>query len=119
MWPVIERAVGFVLRLQQPGGEVLWSLGPDGTPGPLRPAHRVVVDPPQPALRPGRGRALGFERPDWELAAGRVAHAVAHDEDAFEPKDRWAMDWYYPVLCGAVAGAAGRARLRRALGPCS
>src|SRR5262249_23499105 len=30
MWPVIERAVGFALRLQQPGGEVLWSMDPDG-----------------------------------------------------------------------------------------
>ena len=33
MWPVVERAVGFVLRLQQPGGEVLWSMDPDGTSG--------------------------------------------------------------------------------------
>ena len=33
MWPVIDRAISFVLRLQQPGGEVLWSLEPDGTPG--------------------------------------------------------------------------------------
>src|SRR5207302_3084441 len=32
-------------------------------------------------------------------------------EDAFEPKQRWAMDWYYPVLCGAVSGAAALARL--------
>jgi hypothetical protein len=54
---------------------------------------------------------LGLERPEWELAAGRLAHAIAHrEEDAFEPKQRWAMDWYYPVLCGAVGGDAGRAR---------
>jgi hypothetical protein len=36
---------------------------------------------------------------------------VAYREDVFEPKDRWAMDWYYPVLCGAVTGPAGQARL--------
>ena len=41
---------------------------------------------------------LGHERPDWELAAGRLAHAVAHQPDAFAPKDEFAMDWYYPVL---------------------
>ena len=56
--------------------------------------------------------AVGVERPDWELAAGRVAHAVAERQEVFEPKDRWAMDWYYPVLCGAVSGPAARARLR-------
>jgi hypothetical protein len=33
MWPVIDAAIGFALSLQQPGGEVLWSMEPDGTPG--------------------------------------------------------------------------------------
>jgi hypothetical protein len=55
---------------------------------------------------------LGHERPDWELAAGRIAHAIIHREDSFEPKGRWAMDWYYPVLCGAWSGAGARSRLR-------
>src|SRR5690606_35068253 len=32
-------------------------------------------------------------------------------DGAFAPKNRWAMDWYYPVLCGAIAGDAGRAHL--------
>jgi hypothetical protein len=111
MWPVIERAVGFVLRLQQPGGEILWSREPDGTPGrfALLTGSSSIHHSLRCAL--AVARALGFERPEWELAAGRVAHAVAHNEDVFEPKERWAMDWYYPVLCGAVAGAAGQARL--------
>ena len=30
---------------------------------------------------------------------------------AFEPKVRWAMDWYYPVLTGALTGEAAKARL--------
>jgi hypothetical protein len=111
MWPVVERAIGFALRLQQPGGEVLWSLEPDGTPG--RFALLTGTSSIHHSLRCALAiaGALGLERPEWELAAGRVAHAVAYCEDAFEPKERWAMDWYYPVLCGAVAGPAGRARL--------
>ncbi|MEC7607820.1 MAG: prenyltransferase, partial [Actinomycetota bacterium] len=27
--------------------------------------------------------------------------------DAFAPKNRWAMDWYYPVLSGVVTGEMG------------
>jgi hypothetical protein len=54
---------------------------------------------------------LGRERPDWELSAGRLASAIAHQPEAFAPKHRWAMDWYYPVLTGVVRGAEGRARL--------
>jgi hypothetical protein len=31
--------------------------------------------------------------------------------EAFADKSRWAMDWYYPVLAGVLAGDAARARL--------
>ena len=41
-----------------------------------------------------------------------LAHTIRHVPDAFEPKHRWAMDWYYPVLGGAVLGDAGREHLR-------
>jgi hypothetical protein len=111
MWPVIDRALSFVLRLQQPGGEILWSMEPDGTRG--RFALLTGSSSIHHSLRCAVAVAevVGHERPEWELAAGRVAHAVAHQEEAFEPKDRWAMDWYYPVLCGAVSGEAARARM--------
>jgi len=111
MWPVVDRALRFVLRGQQPGGEVLWSMEPDGTPG--RFALLTGCCSIHHSIRCGLAvcHALGHERPEWELAAGRLAHAIARRPEAFEPKHRWAMDWYYPVLCGAVAGAAGRSRM--------
>ena len=31
--------------------------------------------------------------------------------EVFTPRERWSMDWYYPVLGGALRGDAGRARL--------
>ncbi len=54
---------------------------------------------------------LAKDRPDWELAAGRLGHAVAHHPGAFAPKVEFAMDWYYPMLSGALEGEAGRRRL--------
>ena len=50
---------------------------------------------------------LAKDRPDWELAAGRLGHAVAHHPGAFAPKVEFAMDWYYPMLSGALEGEAG------------
>ena len=111
MFPMVERAVEFALGLQLPGGELLWSLEPEGSP------HRYALltgsSSSAFSLRCaiGLAHALGYERPEWELAAGRLAYTVANNEDAFEPKEPWAMDWYYPVLCGALTGDAGRARL--------
>ena len=112
MWAVVEPAIDFVLDLQQPRGEILWARHPDGTPwsfalltGSSSIAHslRCAV---------AIAEELNHERPDWELSLGLLAHAIRHErEEAFSPKHRWAMDWYYPVLAGVVTGEAGHAHL--------
>jgi hypothetical protein len=111
MWPVIERAVGFALRLQQPGGEVLWSMDPDGHLG--RYALLTSTSSILHSLRCAVAIAecLGCERPEWELAADRIVEAIVHRPGSFAPKDRWAMDWYYPILSGALSGEQARRRI--------
>jgi hypothetical protein len=54
---------------------------------------------------------LGHRRPRWNRAAEQMIAAIVERPDAFEPKQRWAMDWYYPVLCGAHDVSGGKARL--------
>jgi hypothetical protein len=111
MWPVVERAIDFVLELQRPRGEIIWARHADGTPWSF--ALLTGSSSICHALRCAIALAerLGHERPDWELSAGRLAEVIAHEPEAFAPKHRWAMDWYYPVLTGVVLGEAGRARL--------
>ncbi len=113
MWPALDAAIGFVLDLQTERGEILWARHADGTPWSfalltgsssichsLRCAAAVAAE-------------LGHERPTWMAAASRLAHVIQTEPDAFAPKHRWAMDWYYPVLCGALTGDAGRERLAK------
>ncbi|MDA8040417.1 MAG: prenyltransferase [Actinomycetota bacterium] len=111
MWPVVERAVGFVLEWQREGGELLWSIDPDGTPGQY--ALLTGSSSAYFSLRcaVACAEALGLERPDWELAIGRLRHAIAYRPDSFEPKRRYAMDWYYPVLSGALEPRRGSERI--------
>lgn len=111
MWPVVERAIEFVLDLQQPRGEILWARHADGTPWTfaLLTGSSSMVHSLRSAI--AIAEHLGREKPDWELSAARLAHVVRNEPDAFAPKHRWAMDWYYPVLGGAITGDAGRARL--------
>ncbi len=111
MWRAVDAAISFVLRLQEPGGEVVWSLDVDGRRGGF--ALLTGNSSMHHSLRCAVAIAevLGHERPDWELAAGRIADAVAHRPGAFAPKDRWAMDWYYPVLSGALSVEVARERL--------
>ena len=108
---MVDRALGFVLRWQNDDGAILWSVDPDGHAGryPLLTGSSSIYH----ALRCGVAcaEALGHERPDWELAGGRLAHAISHMPQAFEPKHEFAMDWYYPVLAGAMFGEAAAQRI--------
>jgi hypothetical protein len=112
MWPVVEAAFDFVLNLQTPRGEILWARHTDGTPWSfaLLTGSSSICHSLRCAI--ALAELLGHERPDWELSAARLAHTIRHAEaEAFAPKHRWAMDWYYPVLCGVITGEAGRERL--------
>jgi hypothetical protein len=111
-WPMVKTAVGFVLSWQRPGGELVWSVREDGSPegyALLTGSSSVYL-----SLRCAVGIAelMGTKRPEWELAAGRLRHAIAHAPERFAPKHRYAMDWYYPVLCGVLEGDHASERLQ-------
>ena len=111
MWPVVDRAIEWVLELQTARGEIIWARRADGTPWPfaLLTGSSSILHSLRCAI--ALGEELGHERPDWELSAALLSNVIRTVPDAFEPKARWAMDWYYPVLGGAVLGDDGRRRL--------
>lgn len=111
MWPTVEAAVEFALALQAPGGEILWARDARGRPWPgaLLTSSSCVHLSVRCALD-AAGR-LGYARPHWSAALARLGDAIRTRPEAFEDKSRYAMDWYYPVLGGAVTGEAARRRL--------
>jgi hypothetical protein len=111
MWPAVARAVEFVLRLQQPGGQIGWKREADGTP--VNDALLTGSSSVHQALRCALAMAEHREQPqpDWELALGQLGHAVRAHPERFLDKARYSMDWYYPVLGGALRGEAARARI--------
>jgi hypothetical protein len=111
MWPVVHRAMEAVLELQAPTGEIRWARDTRGqlwSKGLITASSSVYF-----SLRCAVAAAerLGHERPDWELSAAAIAHAVLHRPEAFEDKDRWSMDWYYPVLSGILRGRSAHERI--------
>ncbi|MCF6526416.1 prenyltransferase [Streptomyces sp. JJ36] len=111
LWPVVRRATGFVLGLQQPGGQIGWKREDDGTPVPdaLLTGCSSIHQALRCALALAEHRAE--PQPDWELALGWLAHAVRHHPERFLDKSRYSMDWYYPVLGGVLRGPAAKERL--------
>jgi hypothetical protein len=100
-----------VLSYQAPEGHLYWSRNPAG--GTDTDALLTGSASSYQAVRCGIALAelLGEEQPEWELAAGRLQHAVAAHPESFLDKNRFSMDWYYPVLGGAVRGAGATQRL--------
>ena len=111
MWPVVRRAIGFVLDLRAPRGEIRWERTERGTPA--RYALLAGCSSIHQSLRCATALAehVGEPQPEWELAADQLGHVIACHPEAFADKSEFSMDWYYPVLAGPVRGAAARARL--------
>jgi hypothetical protein len=111
LWPTVRRGLDFVAGLQLPWGGIAWSQQADGVVNQdALVAGSASIDH---ALRAGLALAelLDEPQPSWELVGGRLRHALVHHLDRFLDKATFSMDWYYPVLGGALRGAEGHARL--------
>ncbi len=111
LWPVVARAIDWVLHLQTPRGEVIWAREVDRRPwsyalltGSSSIAHSLECAVALADL-------IGEHRPDWELSLVNLTDVLRTEPSAFADKSRWAMDWYYPVLAGVLTGDAAHQRL--------
>jgi len=113
LWPVVEAAIDFALDFQRETGEIAWR-GDDPDDGALLTGSSSIHHSLKCAI--AIAERLGHERPDWELSLGSLAISIAHRPDVFLDKDRWAMDWYYPILGGVLRGYPAHARLTKSWG---
>jgi hypothetical protein len=116
LWPTLERAIDWVVSLQLPSGAIAWAekkgkvwqspliTGSSSIHGSLVCAIRIA-------------ERLDHDRPQWRAAWRKLARVLRQNLELFEktdlpePPGRYSMDWYYPVLAGAMRGHAGRERL--------
>lgn len=117
MWPCVKAAIDFVLSLQTEHGEIHWAVEPDGSPKEdalitgcssiyksLECAYNIATQ-------------LGLDKEDWLLARARLGDALRNKPERFdrtwESKERFSMDWFYPVLSGAIPKAQAAAHLQQ------
>ncbi|CAE7205037.1 rebM [Symbiodinium microadriaticum] len=115
MWPTVEAAIDFVLRLQTPEGDIVWAAEPNGTPGKdsLLTACASIYKSLECAW--AIADKLGKGRDDWLIARARLGRALRQKPERFDrtwdDKSRYSMDWFYPILTGVMAGDTARARI--------
>ena len=114
MWPTVRSAINFCLALQAPGGEIYWAVSPAGATDKM--ALLTGSSAIHMSLKCARAIAalLGQPVPGWHSAQKRLAFAIQHRPHHFNmTKSRFSMDWFYPVLSGAVTGDAAHQRIHR------
>lgn len=113
-WPAAERAVDFARRHQQEGGEVFWAVSPAGEVD--RMALLTGASSIYMSLKCAVALAdvMDAPRPEWRTALEKLGDAIRDRPHLFNmTKSRYAMDWFYPILCGAVTGDAAQRRIGR------
>ena len=111
MWPTVRRAVEWALALRTTRGEIVWERDAAGAAGTYALLSGCSSIHQSLCCAVALGKLADDPQPDWELAADKLAELIGAHPEAFADKSRFAMDWYYPVLGGAVRGAAAAARL--------
>ncbi|MFJ2837685.1 prenyltransferase [Nocardia sp. NPDC087230] len=113
LWPTVRAGIDFVLGLQQGAhGEIHWSANESGTSGEaLLTGCSSIYHSLGCAVT--LAERLGDPRPDWVRARRRLGRALRDHPEVFLDKSRYSMDWYYPILAGALRGPAARARIAR------
>lgn len=114
MWPNLAGAMAFVLALQRPEGEIWWARSPEGVADPtclLTGSSSVFM-----SLKCACAIANILEKPQpmWQEALLKLGSSIKNRRHVFDvSKSRFSMDWFYPVLSGAITGKDAKKHIRK------
>lgn len=114
-FPAVKKAINFVLSHQAPTGEIYWAVAEDGNAkkDALITACSSIYKSLECAIL--IAETLGENANQWRKARQRLGNTLRHHPECFdrtwEPKTRFSMDWFYPILTGVVTGKAAQQRI--------
>ena len=115
MWPTIERAIDFVLSYQSINGEIRWAAKDKSAPldDALLTGCCSIYKSLECAIN--CASILNIQKKDWQNSLTKLGVAIKNKPELFdrtwESKDRFSMDWYYPILSGVICGKEAEKRL--------
>ena len=117
LWPCVRQACNFVLALQTKHGDIHWAV--DTHKGIDEDALITGCSSIYKSLECAANIALELNEPceDLRQAQHLLGDALRNKPERFdrtwESKARYSMDWFYPVLTGAIRGSAATNRIRK------
>jgi len=114
MWETVRSAIEFALSLQASGGEIYWAISPEGKVDhmALLTGSCSVYMSIKCAL--AISEQLGCSMTTWKPLLKKLGTAIKDRPWLFNmTKSRYSMDWFYPILCGALTGERAQRRIDR------
>jgi hypothetical protein len=112
MWHTISQGIQYAINLQAPEGEIYWARNKNGAIDKmaLLTGSSSIYMSIKCAL--AIADILGKKRLLWRKSMDKLGLAIKNRPDLFNMiKSRYSMDWYYPVLCGAITGEEAKKRI--------
>jgi hypothetical protein len=113
----VTRAINFVLRYQASSGAIYWAVHEDGRAkeDSLITANASIYKSLECAILCAKELAVASD--EWRRARQRLGAALRYHPEVFdrtwESKERFSMDWFYPILTGVLQGEAGHIRIAK------
>jgi len=114
MWDTVRRAIDFTIRLQAPGGEIYWAISPEDKIDPMALLTGSSSIYMSLKCAVSISQILGHKMPEWADSLKKLGNAIRNMPYLFNmTKSRFSMDWFYPVLTGAITGIEAQKRISR------
>jgi hypothetical protein len=107
-FPMVQSAMAFILRNQSPTGEVYWAVDSDGEP--LKDALVTGCSSIYKSIECAINISviLKHDASVWRQAHKHLGDTLRNHPECFdrtwESKERYSMDWFYPILAGVYTG---------------
>ncbi|MCL6416516.1 hypothetical protein MIB92_12725 [Aestuariirhabdus sp. Z084] len=114
-YPMVQRAIDFVLSYQTEYGDIYWAVDEQGIgqPDALVTACASIYKSIECAIN--IAATLEQDAASWRRAYEMLGQALRDKPERFdrtwESKSRFSMDWFYPVLAGLYSARDARKRL--------
>ncbi|MFL2753672.1 MAG: prenyltransferase [Gammaproteobacteria bacterium] len=115
LWPTISKAMEFVVSGQTKDGDILWAKDEnndwmdDSLLTGCSSIYKSLLCFQKISFE------LGFSEKIYEKETNWLFNAIKNKSQRFDrnwkSKDRYSMDWYYPILCGIISDNEAKLRI--------
>ena len=115
-FPILKKAMDFVSSMQTASGDILWALDENGFKlddslitgcSSIYKSFECFY-----AIKRLLNKDLGNLKDSMRSLKAAIKSKPERFDRGWKSKDRYSMDWYYPILCGVISGDEATERFK-------